>query len=119
MHTRLIFLVALVALALACEYKESEPVRPKGVPQQALWVGGPDGGVFTEVQSVPSKTDIYMVTIYHDRTGTVLYRGLAEVRPTGGGLLRVNDPRAFSGWDGEKMILADGRTLEPENRTRR
>jgi len=102
-------------MALACEYRQSDPIHPKGVPQQAVWVGGPDGGVFVEVRPVPSNTNTYMVTIYHDRTGIVLYHGLAELRPAGGEALKVDDPTAFSGWDGEKMILADGRTLEPKS----
>jgi hypothetical protein len=111
-------LVAVMTMALACGYKHHEPVRPKGVPHQTLWIGGPDGGVFAEVQPVPSRTDTYMMTIYNDRTGAVLYSGLTEAHPTGRGSVAVRDARAFSGWDGEKMILTDGRTLQPTKGTR-
>jgi hypothetical protein len=58
------------------------------------------------------------MTVYHGRTGEILYRGLAELRPDGKGHLNIDDPGSYSGWDGEKMILSDERTLEPVKRMR-
>jgi hypothetical protein len=113
MRVAVAFLITVLVLILGCDYKRADPARPAGVPQEAFWVGGPDGGVFVEIRETPGNADSYKMTIFHDQTGKVLYRGPAHVQPAGRGIVRIDDPRAFSGWDGEKMILADGRTLEP------
>ncbi len=113
MLARFIGVIAQLVILAACTYSVSEPRRPAQVPKQALWVGGSDGGVFVEVSETPQKDSGYRMTVYHSRTGQILYTGPAEIRPRGKGSLRVHDVESYSGWDGEKMILSDGRTLEP------
>lgn len=103
----------LLLLLWGCKQKFDQPLRPAGVPKDSLWVGGSDGGVFFQIRGVAHNDSLYQMTIYHDRTGEVLFKGLAELRPANRGRLKVDDPGSYSGWDGEKMILSEERTLQP------
>jgi hypothetical protein len=113
MWARITFVVALLVLLMGCKVRFSEPPRPSGVPKESLWVGGADGGVFVQIREVTKSNSMYRMVVYHGRTGEILFRGLAELRPAGKGRLNIDDPGSYSGWDGEKMILSDERTLEP------
>jgi len=104
-------LASMFSLA-SCTQGQSVHPRPDSVPKLAFWVGGEDGGVFVLVREAAGKTDTYQMSIYNDRTGKALYDGLAKLSPRGGSI-NIRDPKLFSGWDGEKMLLTDGRSLEP------
>jgi hypothetical protein len=113
MRVWLFLLLASLLSFACCAEGQTGPARPAGVPKTAFWVGGEDGGVFVRVREVPGKTDTYRMTVYNDSTGKILYQGLAQLRPVAGEKLQIRDPKAFSGWDGEKMLLTDGRVLAP------
>lgn len=102
------------------EQSPSEPPRrPQGVPNDALWVGGVDGGVFLLVRPArPSEPEVYASEIRDDHTGEQLYRGPLLLRPAGGGGFPVAEAAAYSGWDGNALHLSDGRRLviPPRNR---
>ena len=109
------FLLLLLGLALAltaCSKSPSEPPRPKGVPEQAIWVGGADGGVFTYLERRPSDpAPIYRATIYDDVSGSPLFQGRMVVVPQDRSILDLRNPALFSGWDGQALHLTDGRRL--------
>lgn len=107
---RLMFAVLAFAI-LTCSMRP-DPKRPAGVPENAIWIGGPDGGVFAVVTAT-SRHEVFHLAVYHDSTGDILYRGPARLEPDKGPAPNVADPNTFSGWDGSKMILSDGRTLVP------
>ncbi len=87
----------------------AQPVRPSGVPPAAFWVGGPDGGVFAIID--PGKTPReFRAAIYDDVTGHRLYGG-PLVLDGGGTLAQPGDPALYDGWDGQEMLLRDGRKL--------
>lgn len=114
---RFVPLIAIVfVFMLSCTFRTADPPRPKGVPPEAVWVGGPDGGVFLIVREATGAPDTYLLTVYHDRTGEVWYNGPAAVQPPGKGKLEPARAETFSGWDGEKLILTDGRVLQPAKR---
>jgi hypothetical protein len=113
MWVRVSGFATLLIIFVGCTYTPSEPERPSKVPKQALWVGGADGGVFVQIRDVPESDRIYRMAIYNGRTGEVLYSGLAELRPSSASRVKVSDPGSYSGWDGEKLILSDQRTLAP------
>jgi hypothetical protein len=88
------------------------PVRPAGVPKNAVWAGGADGGVFLIVRPVgSSEPDAYSVEVYYDHSGSRLHRGVLYLHPVKSGAFPVGEAASYSGWDGETVHLNDGRRL--------
>jgi hypothetical protein len=88
------------------------PPKPGNVPAQAVWSGGPDGGVFLLV----SKTDgqaagVYQGQIYHDRTGELEYDGKLKLNDNSRPEPDWSDASSYAGWDGSRLYLSDGRFL--------
>lgn len=51
--------------------------RPPGIPDNAVWRGGVDGGNYIVLPSrVEGESDIYYAEIYHDADGDLIYKGL-------------------------------------------
>lgn len=109
---------------IGCSAKDSAPgqsdspgKRPENVHQDAVWVGGADGGVYvlvTKPSSAPSDT--YSAHIFHEN-GESWYQGVLVLRPDASNPLDLENKNQFSGWDGDKLYLSDGRYLtsgEPE-----
>jgi hypothetical protein len=118
--SRLVCLVASligVSAAPGCklEIEQGEvepPPRPQGVPKNALWAGGADGGVFLIVRPVgPSQPDTYSAEIYNDHSGSRVHRGLLRLEPTRDAPFAVGEAASYSGWDGQALHLTDGRRL--------
>ena len=95
----------------ACQpVTSNEPqTRPAAVPIAALWIGGADGGVFVEISQDESS---YSGTIYTDSTGEIWYRG--NFTYSGNSQFDVNSTASYTGWDGEKLYLANGEYLQVE-----
>jgi hypothetical protein len=92
--------------------KPEAPARPAGVPRQAIWSGGVDGGVFLIVLPVgPSEPNVYTSQIYNDYSGEILYQGRLLLEAPNGAPVAVTDPASYSGWDGDTLFLSDGRQL--------
>ena len=104
---------ALLCLAAACRFGTStgEPPRPAGVPQDAVWVGGPDGGVFVKLEKADGEPGTVRAAIYADHTGAILYQGALRLEPPAPQLPELGDPKLFNGWDGQRLLLRDGREL--------
>lgn len=101
--------LVLVAFAgSAC--RESRPIRPLKVPQEAVWIGGADGGVFVRLRTVPESHTVH-ADVYTDYTGDILYSGPLAMDPVGGSWPALNDASIYSFWDGENLYLKDGRRL--------
>ena len=107
---RLLGVIAATAIAVGCmQDSAGEPRRPPAVPARATWVGGPDGGVFVVLRATTATT--YAGTVYYP-DGSIWYAGTFVLRPLGA---RAFDParaKQLSGWDGTKLLIDDGRTLE-------
>lgn len=102
-------IVTLLALTLlACEPVSTyEPsVRPDNVPTSALWVGGPDGGVYAKISESKGS---YSGTIYFDSTGEVWYEG--SFTYTGQDKFDVTEGSSYSAWDGDILYLVNGQQL--------
>lgn len=50
------------------------PIKPQNVPEDAVWVGGYDGGCFVRIES--EYTDTTHFVIYFDSDGEIWYDGL-------------------------------------------
>jgi hypothetical protein len=105
--------VLLAACVLVgCSTEVGEPARPAGVPADALWVGGVDGGVFVKVARATSgETGRFSGAIYYEHSGDPWYRGDFTLEPPGSGRVEVGRADTYSGWDGTSLLLRDGRRL--------
>ena len=93
------------------DYQAYAPMhRPKLVPRQALWVGGPDGGSYIDCHDV--KTLNYDdCTIYNDWTGAVKATGHFTLK--GQNRAATSTELKYSVFDGNEIYLdlppVDGR----------
>ena len=86
------------------------PHRPAGVPAQAFWVGGPDGGVFVLLERANDRKGTFAGKIFHP-DGELWYAGPLVPAPRDAGIDPTQHDQ-FAGWDGERLLMADGRWLE-------
>jgi len=102
-----LLLICSFFLLIACSDKPEVPQsRPDNVPASAVWVGGPDGGVYVDLAPMKEERHYY-ASIYADKTGVIWYRGRLQSEKS---LVNFN-PRnssAYSFWDGESLVLANG-----------
>lgn len=109
--------VAMSSLLAACQCQvqstePTPPPRPSGVPAQAIWAGGIDGGDFI-VLSPATGDGIYLAKIYNDHSGDLEFSGKLRLKGSITVPIDVTDPKTYSDWDGESLSLRDGRTLTP------
>ena len=100
----LVVIVALVGFGLS--RKQKPPKRPASVPLSAVWVGGPDGGVWVEVKGIVNDKTIDC-GIYNDQTGGLEYAGNL-VGPAN----RKPDLAKADAWDGHKLMFDGGYSYE-------
>lgn len=97
--------------AFACARPAEEPERPAGVPADAVWVAGADGGVFIRLEpSGRAEAASYTGAVYHPH-GEVWFEGTFRGMSTAGGPIERDQ---IAGWDGERILLRDGRSLVAE-----
>lgn len=115
----LLTILLIFFIGIGCETnisKVHQQQRPAEVPQQAYWVGGPDGGVYVNIEPTTKKQQeakkspkAYAVAIYFDN-GEPWYMGTMRLEPTDTEPLKLS-ASLFNGWDGEELHLKDGRRL--------
>lgn len=87
------------------------PKKPSEVPNEAVWVGGADGGVWVEVGKLESRRA--HLKIFEDFKGAVLADGWF-VFSSGCAIDDINKmKRAFGAYDGERIILRKDRIKNP------
>lgn len=107
-----LLLAALISVAACTIESDTSPARPAGLPADAVWIGGSDGGVFVRV--IPGNTpQAYSGAIYHP-DGQVWYQGrfVMTGRTAPASPLTTAD---VSAWDGMKLLLKEGGTLVAES----
>jgi hypothetical protein len=100
------FVVATLVLS-GCRKHPSPPRRASGIPADATWAGGVDGGSWAVCKPTPAGV---LCTIYDENTGEVWARG--HFRDAHGAPV-VASEIVFDGYDGQSVQLKNGRTLEP------
>ena len=100
----------MLATMGGCDSVADEPPRPAGLPADAFWIGGPDGGVFMRLEPPVAAAPTYSGSIYH-KNGLVWYEGRFTLEPAGGAPFDVRDRERIAGWDGTQIVLHDGRAL--------
>ena len=102
--------VLLLAANHACVAEPGNPNRPKSVPVKAVWVGGPDGGVWIVLERLAKDPPgTYQARIYH-QGGGIEYKGPLILKPASSKRITIN-PAEFEGWDGDEILLRNGRSL--------
>ncbi len=107
------WLFGLVFLILAaCPTHESMPARPESVPEEAMWIGGIDGGAWVVLTKPAHEPDhIYHAEVYGDQAGDPWYIGRLEVIPSTQPNVPLDQPDAYGVWDGDQLLLQDGRSM--------
>jgi hypothetical protein len=82
------------------------------VPAKAIWAGGVDGGDFI-LLSPAKAAGTYSAKIYNDHSGDLDFTGDLRLTAPSEAPIDVNDPKIYSGWDGQTLHLRDGRSLTP------
>lgn len=108
----LLFSLILVVVFLFKNIEVSSvlPPRPQNIPTNALWVGGPDGGVYVLVKNNSDSPDIYDAEIYYSE-GSISYKGKLVINTADSPQFNYNDINSYSAWDGDTLYLQDGRSL--------
>jgi hypothetical protein len=112
----LLILIALVAywnLAGCRRSPRLEPAtRPNGVPGDAVWAGGADGGAYIRC-SVDNAQDYNVCTVWNDFTGEAY--GPANYRLELGARAATQQELSFQGAANERIYLKGGGTLRRLN----
>ncbi len=96
-------------LFLACN---GSAHRPAKVPNEALWVGAPDGGVWIYCK-VDSDRDVNVCKVYNEFTGDMMAAGdYVSIRSKSA----ITNP-VYSAFDGHVILLQNGDVLTPVIKT--
>lgn len=113
MLRKYILIVALFFSLLACSQAAPTPSRPDVVPLNAMWIGGVDGGAWVIISKPANQPPhVYYGEIYGDQAGDKWYVGRLALHPANDPVFDMNDPETFSVWDGDNLLLKDGRVLK-------
>ena len=108
-----LIIAAVALLCSSCSRAPSPPIRPANVPNDTFWVGGPEGGTFIRLQKHSDTPErVYDAWIYNDRSGGLWYSGRLVLSGPREPEPDLTQPDTFQGWDGERLHLSDGRTME-------
>ncbi len=104
----------MVVSLLGCDRIESPPSPPpipQSAPQNSIWVGGLDGGVFVALEVDDSgETPKYWGEVYYI-SGDLAYRGYFRTEPRTNATIQTNNPQIYQGWDGDTFYLTNNRRL--------
>jgi hypothetical protein len=117
--TQLIVVLILTLLLLACEAQNSptkSPPLPNGVPKEAMWIGGVDGGVFVVLTKAPEPRT-FLAEVYFDQSGELWYKGRLQLESENQSEFDYTNAAAYTAWDGDTLYLTDGRELKAMDKT--
>lgn len=104
--------VLVLLVIAACSTDIDPPLRPDGVPENAMWIGGIDGGAWVLLERrVGDPPRIYRAQVFGDQVGDKWYVGRLEIGPNIAAVESITDPEVFQIWDGDNLLLKDGRIM--------
>ncbi len=103
-------MLIIVAAGLAGCYRKFPPDRPAGVPSEAVWAGGLDGGSFILCDVDPSRK-VNKCTVYDDSAGQIMERGDFRLKAEDRAASAAELTYAWADRGGT-IGLADGRVLK-------
>ncbi|MCP4338821.1 MAG: hypothetical protein GY799_08010 [Desulfobulbaceae bacterium] len=112
LHRAKRFFIIVTILLASCSSENYEPTRPVPVPNEAMWIGGIDGGAWVLLRKQENQPDhIYYAEVYGDQVGDPWYIGRLEVIPHSKPNVPLDNPEAYGVWDGDSLLLEDGRSM--------
>lgn len=118
-----------VLLTLALVGCSNAPERVAGIPKDAVWAGGRDGGAWIVARHIVYSPDRFHCTVYFDSTGErwvegdfLLRRAIWNPQRHRADYSRpVEFPSSlhFSSFDGATIFLQDSLVLIPEHELRK
>jgi hypothetical protein len=116
-------LLFLLLIFCGCDYcTPVPPERKPGIPQEAVWAGGLDGGAW--IQCSKQKGFQYSCSIYNDFTGELMAKGVffhrriiydsSENKQIIKDLPNEKDLSPYNFFDGVFIHLAPGEALVPD-----
>ena len=104
-------LIIAVAPHLRWSISSEPDKRPRNIPLDAVWSGGPDGGAFFQCRAIPHQPLSYHCRVYGNAGD--LQAEAAFRLEKGPAIADLQDPRTYNGWswDGETIYLSDDREL--------
>ena len=110
-YFRCLLVVVIIVFSFGCMESSGERTRPVGLPTEAFWLGGPDGGVFLLLNRHDDpKSKSYDGAVYHP-DGSIWYKGRFILEPAASAPVDPKNRDQFDGWDGTQILLLDGRSL--------
>lgn len=105
---KLFNIIFLTVILFSCQYagKNNEPIRKTGIPKNAFWVGGIDGGNWYLIDSMHRHENNISIKIYNDQTGElILSKTFVLVCPESKQRSLENLQKRINSFDGEKITL--------------
>lgn len=106
----IVYFFSILFLFGCIEVSYRPDITPKNVSESAVWVGGPDGGVYIDLESTEEK-QYYNLTVYAQVTGSILYKGKLKSENILDSF-NTRDSSAYSFWDGDNLVLSNGEILK-------
>jgi len=107
------FILFIAVILSGCEDKvdKIDPMpRPVGVPHDAMWIGGLDGGIYLSIHKNEADPPlIYDAVIYYS-VGEIDYKGKLKISSLEQ-RFDYKEVSLYSAWDGDTLYLRDGRQL--------
>lgn len=103
-----LFYIAFWLVVSSCSFNRvriKEPVRVKGIPEKAFWVGGPDGGNWYLAEDAHDRNNVSL-KVYNDQDGgLIISKRFILVCPVDN-QMPVDDLRSqIDGFDGKRIFL--------------
>jgi len=102
----------LLILFFGCNQKSEivQPERKTGIPKDAFWIGGVDGGNWYKVEYVHNHRNGAKISVYNDYTGElIISKFFILICPTDNQTLIKDLEKQIDSFDGEKIYLKSQR----------
>lgn len=108
MKFSLIFISILFFFSFCSDKNDTlkAPERIVGIPDQAFWIGGPDGGNWYYVEYIHPHRNNAIIKIYNDRDGELIVsKRFILICPEDSPSLIDSLQKQINAFDGDKILL--------------
>jgi hypothetical protein len=101
-----------MTFSIGCQRKDKfsdtyTPQRVSGIPKEAFWVGGADGGKWYLIVSINKEVHATHLKIYHDYTGELEVNKQFTLHCHTDSILTLQDLKNYiDGFDGNRVYLS-------------
>ena len=111
-----LIIIAFLLITFACSIKQDEtkePVRLKGIPEKAFWVGGTNGGSWFLVEDVHSHKNNAVIKVYNDNDGSLIAsKRFILICPDDNQIFIDDLQKQINGFDGKRILLKSDNRIE-------